>query len=244
MAMRMMPMALMFIGCVVMALVRGMVMARVVVMVMFMVIVSAMGSVHMRLFDLRASIGAAFGIEWRFNMGDFAAEPACHLFNNVVTPNADAIDENLNRQMAIAKMPGEAGEIAWFGHADFRKFFGRGDHFNQPPIFEHQRIAAPQHDRFGKIEQEFESMRAGHRNAPAMPRIEIEQDGIAGPGLPGALGADEICADHGDTRLRLIIESHFLRPEILVENLFDCEGARLREEREVNAGFLGGKQAA
>jgi hypothetical protein len=80
--------------------------------------------------------------------------------------------------MPVAKMPGDAHQMLWIASFDLEQRLGRRDHFNQPPIVEHQRVAAAQCNHVFQIEQEFEAARARHRHAPAVTVVEIEHDGV------------------------------------------------------------------
>ena len=81
--------------------------------------------------------------------------------------------------MAIAKMPGHANQMLRIGAADFDKRLGSRNHLDETSVFKNERIAAAQGDRVFEIEQKFEPARAGHRSAPAMAIIEIEDDGVS-----------------------------------------------------------------
>ena len=175
--------------------VRVMVMAMMTVVVIAMVVI-AMRTVLVLLDDVRPGVGAAFRIEGRFDMGDFRAEAARHVLDHRVAANPDAVGQNLHGQMAVAKVPGEAREIARFADADFGQRLGRGDDLDETTVFQHQGVPAAQHHSFGKIEQKLEAVGALHGRAPAMALVKIHHNGVGGPGLPGALRADEIGCDH------------------------------------------------
>ena len=165
-----------------------------------MMVVPAAGTVHMRLFNFGPGVGAAFRIERRVNLRDLAAKPARHVLDHRVTANANAIGKNLHRQVPVSEVIGEAREVARFANADFRQRFRRGDDFDETAVFQHERVAATQHHRLRKIEQKFEPVGAFHGDAPTMTLIEIEHNRISGPGLPGALRADEIRSNHNASR--------------------------------------------
>ena len=57
--------------------------------------------------------------------------------------------------MAISEMPCDAHQMMWIGTANLNERFRRSNHFDQLPVFQHQRIAAAQRQRFLKIEQKF-----------------------------------------------------------------------------------------
>ena len=67
----------------------------------------------------RGDIGPAFGIERRLDFEDLSAEPADHVFDDVVAANAQAALGQFGRQMAVAEMPGDAGQRGGVGATDF-----------------------------------------------------------------------------------------------------------------------------
>ena len=116
MVMAVVVMGMVFMGMLLMAVVmfaRG-------AMRVVCVVVRAFGPMHMDLLDFRTGIGAAFGIEGRFDMGNLGAEPARHILDNGVASYPDAVGENLHGQMPVAEMIREAGKIARFTHTNFR----------------------------------------------------------------------------------------------------------------------------
>jgi hypothetical protein len=98
--------------------------------------------------------------------------------------------------MTVAEMPGDADQVVRVGAADLQERLGRGDHLDQPPIFQHQRVAATQGDRVLEIEQELQSARARHRHPPAVAVVEIEHDGIGRRLGPAVLRFDGCRTDH------------------------------------------------
>ena len=53
-------------------------------------------------------IGAAFGIERRFDLDHARAEPLHHRLDDMIAPDPQAFWHDLRRQMPVAEMPGEA----------------------------------------------------------------------------------------------------------------------------------------
>jgi hypothetical protein len=98
--------------------------------------------------------------------------------------------------MPIAEMPGDPDQMQRIGAADFDQRLGRGDHFDQPAVLEHERVAAAQRHRVFEIEQEFQPARARHRHPTPMPVVEIEHDGIGGRLVPAMLALNFGGADH------------------------------------------------
>jgi hypothetical protein len=95
-------------------------------------------------------------------------------------------------------MPGDPHQMMRIGAADLHQRLRRRDHFDQPAIVEHQRIAAAQRHRVFEVEQEFKPSRARHRHPPPMPIVEIENDGIGRRLGPAMLRADFRGSDHAE----------------------------------------------
>lgn len=146
-----------------------------------------------------AGIGAALRIERRFDGDDARAEATHHLLDDVIAPDAQALADDLGRQMTIAEMPRDPHQMLRIGAADFHQRLGCCDHFDQPAVFEYQRIAAAQRDGLFQVQQEFQPARAGHRHAPPVPVVEIEHHRIGGT-RPASRRVNLRRADH-DGRL-------------------------------------------
>jgi len=138
----------------------------------------AMRVVIVRMAVTGGGIGAAFGIERRLDLDDSRAKPLHHRFDHMISADAQRLGHDLGRQMPVAEMPGDPDQMVRIGAANFNKRLRRCDHFDQPAVVEHQRIAAAQRDGVFEIEQELKPARAAHRHAPPVPVVEIEHDGI------------------------------------------------------------------
>jgi hypothetical protein len=148
-------------------MIMGMTMRRVVVRLAFRRVgVAAFG------------IGAAFGIERRFDLDHARAQSPDHRLDDMVAADAQAARGDLGRQMAVAEMPGDPDQMLRIGPANFDQRLRRGDDLDQPAVVEHQRIAAAQHGGVFQVEQKLKSARAGHRHPPAMTIVKIEHNGI------------------------------------------------------------------
>ncbi len=170
--------------------VRGVIMGTMIVcIVMMRMIVGGMGVAA-------AGVGAALGIERRLDLDDSGAEALHHRLDHVVAPDPQTLGHDLGRQMPIAEMPGDPNQMQRIGAADFEQRLGRGDHFDQPAVLEHQRIAAAERHRIFEIEQELEPARARHRHPPPVPVVEIEHDGIGRRLVPAMLTLNFNRADH------------------------------------------------
>ena len=143
-----------------------------------------------------AGIGAAFGIERRFDLDHACAEPLHHGLDDMIAPDAQGLGHDLRRQMAVAEMPGDPNQMLRVVAADLRQRLWRRHDLDQPAILEHQRVTAPQRDRVFQIEQELKPARARHRHASAVTIVEIEHDGIGRRLAPAMRPANLRGADH------------------------------------------------
>ena len=129
-------------------------------------------------------IGAALGIEWRFDLDHAGAEAPRHVLDDMVAPDAQTLFQQFGWQMAVAEMPGDPHQRGGVGAAEFRQFFGRGDHFDDAPVVQRQAVARAQHHRFGQVEQKGEAAHAGHCDAASIAIVIVEDDRVgwlAGP---------------------------------------------------------------
>jgi hypothetical protein len=150
------------------------------------------------LFGSAAGIGAAFRIERRFDLDHPRAQSPHHRFDDVIAPDPQPLTDDLGRQMAVAEMPGDPDQMMRIRDADLEQRFRRRDHFDQPAIVEHQRVAAAQRDGVFKVEQEFQPARSRHRHPPPVTIVEIEHDRIGGRLRPAMLRTDLRGSDHVD----------------------------------------------
>src|SRR5271165_5030178 len=97
------------------------------IMMVMLVIVGGLLGLH---------IGAAFGIERRFERDDARAEAFRHLLDDRVAADAQRLRHELDGQVAVAEMPGDAHEPQRVGGADFRERLRRGDHFDDAAVLE------------------------------------------------------------------------------------------------------------
>lgn len=173
--------------------VMGMIVAAMLVVHMIYVLMIVCSVIVTRM--TAACIGSTFGIERRFDRDHFCAETFHHIFDDVVAANAKSLADNLRRQMPVTEMPSDAHEMMRIGTANLDQRFRRGDHLDQAPVFEHQCIATAQRSGFFKVQKKFHAARAGHRQATAMPVVEIEHDGVGGGLRPLVLRQDLCRAD-------------------------------------------------
>jgi hypothetical protein len=141
-------------------------------------------------------IGAALGIERRFDFDHASPQALDHRLDHVVAADSQAFGHDLGRQMAVTQMPGDPNQMLRVVAADFGQRLGRSDHLDQPAIVEHQRIATTQRDRIFQVEQKRQPARAGHGHPPPVPVVEAKHDGIGGRLAPAVLPMDLGRPDH------------------------------------------------
>src|SRR5271167_2926419 len=73
-------------------------------------------------------ISAAFWIEWRLDLRDGGAELNREFSKDVIAPDANPVVQQLGRHMAVADMPGDAGEMPCVGATDFQERLWGGHH--------------------------------------------------------------------------------------------------------------------
>ena len=134
--------------------------------------------VGFRRMGVTARVRPTFGIERRLDLDDARAQPLHHRLDDVIAADAQAFWHDLGRQMAVAEMPGDPNQMQRIGAADLDQRLRGRDHFDQPSVFQHQRIAAAQRHGVLQIEQKFQPARPRHRHPPPVPVVEIEHDGI------------------------------------------------------------------
>jgi hypothetical protein len=200
-----------------------MVIVAMIVVVMMTVIMMIMRRMIMRRvrgrlarMGVAAGIGAAFGIERRLDLDDARAKPLHHRLDDVIAPDPQAFWHDLRRQMPIAEMPGDSDQMQGIGAPDLDQRLGRGNHLDQPSVFQHQRIAAAQGDRVFEVKQKFQSARARHRHPPPVPVVETEHDGVGRCLRPAMLALNLRGADHVDLRF----ERSFCLSMIFSENRY------------------------
>ena len=117
----------------VMVIVAVAMMMRVIMLVTMRVVMAGV-SIVMIVRGMRGRIGAAFGIERRLDLDDARAKPLHHRLDDVIPADAQALADDLRRQVAIAEMPGDPHQVLWISAPDLDQRLGRRHHFDQPAI--------------------------------------------------------------------------------------------------------------
>ena len=81
------------------------------------------------------------------------AQALDHLGNHMIGPDADAIAQQLHRQMPVAQVPGDAHQFAVLMRVDFQQLFRLGADANDTR-FHQQTVAVAQPHRLRQIDQE------------------------------------------------------------------------------------------
>ena len=183
-----------------------MIMIMIMVMVMVMAVRMTMGvivlmvlmivRVAMRMLMAAAFIGTAFRVEWRLDLDHARAQSLDHGVDDVIPADAQAFCHDLRRQMPVAEMPGDTDQMLRIARLDLEQRLGSRHHFDEPPIFQDQRVAAAQCHGVFEVEQEFEAAGAGHRHSSPVAIVEVEHDGVGRRVLPAMLHCDSGGADH------------------------------------------------
>ena len=174
----------------------AMIVTMIMPVVMMVMSVMLVGVPLVRVCVLGRFIGARVRLERRLDMRNLCAEPAHHVFQHVIAAHTNAIGENFGLRVPVADVIGDARKLSWIGAAHLGQFFRRSDDLDQPTVFQNERIATAQRHGFGQIQKKLRAPRARHRHAAAMAPFVVQNDGVGRGRLPGALGADEVRADH------------------------------------------------
>jgi hypothetical protein len=143
-------------------------------------------------------VGAALGIKRRFDRRQPCAEPAQHILDDVIAPDAQPVANDLHVDVTITNVPGEARQIVAVRGGDFNERLGPSDDPDDRAVVEHQAIAIAERSSLRKIEQEFGAALAVQHDPAAMAVMGIECDRVNGRRLiPVSGGFDVACALHG-----------------------------------------------
>src|SRR6267154_2002191 len=91
-----------------------------------------------------AAIGAALGREGRLDGTHAAAEAAYHLRQHMIREDAQPVAHELDGDVTIAEMPGDAGERRLRGCRHLEQLFRRRLDQHEAPILEQDGIALPE----------------------------------------------------------------------------------------------------
>ena len=180
--------------------------AAIVAMGVIMVMMMALRSVFMGMVvlpmivivsvDLAMTVGPAFGIESGKYRRHRGAEPLQHVLDDMIVANAQPVAEELDRQMAVAEVPGDADDLGRPGSGDLQQALGHRLDQDQPAVLEFERIAVLHDSGFLEIEQKHRLADAAHDEAAAVAIVAFEGERIGRRAGPGAGGEDAGSGDH------------------------------------------------
>jgi hypothetical protein len=192
---------IMAMGVVMTVVVMLVMVVPVVVMDMMVMGVMVMGMVMVVAMAVTGGliIGPALGLERAHDLGDRAALPAHHLGQHVVVGDVDRVGGDFRRCVAVADVPGDAGEAQGVFGADLQQGFGRGAHGDKLTILQLQRIAIGQRARLVEVDQQLQTADGLQRDPAALPFLVVEHDMVDDAvGLDGGLAHDGGGTEHCD----------------------------------------------
>ncbi len=143
-------------------------------------------------------IGTGLRIKWRFDRLDMAAKALDHRLDDVIGADADAIAEQLNRQMAIAEMPGDTHEFSFMVGMNFKQRLGLRSDTDHTASVRGKTVAVPQTNRFRQIDQHLGSGYRRQDDAAAKTTVVVDQNLIDFSfRIPGSCRHDGTDLNHG-----------------------------------------------
>ena len=141
----------------------------------------------------RPRVSPEFGVERRLEPDDPAAEPGHHIGDDVIGADAQPLAGDLQRQMAIAEMPGDAQHGGAIGCLDLEDRLGRCPDAQITAAVEFEAVAVGEMICTRQIEQKRLAGIGDQSDAAAVP-IEISQRNTAGRSVlrpvPSAVNGD------------------------------------------------------
>jgi hypothetical protein len=164
------------------------------VIVVMMCVIMVMMSMIMMVVPMRASI---LGLEWGHHRLRLEAAVRQELRNVGKRGHAQAVGEDLHRDVAIAERQHEARRPHEILLAHLEHRLDIGHHFDDVAVVEEKPVVGAQQRRFRKIELDARSLAAEHEALLLRTVLELEQqrvDDLAG----GFMGAEDFeSARHG-----------------------------------------------
>ena len=141
-------------------------------------------------------IGAGFGIERRLDRFDVAAQCLDKVRDDVVGADTDAVVQELNRQVAVAEVPGDADQVIVLVRVDLQQRFGTCADADNAAVHR-QAVAVAQPDRLRQVDQQVLAGLCPEQDATAVATVEVDQDVIDFlRRIPGSGGHHPICSHH------------------------------------------------
>ncbi len=178
-----------------MMMVMVVVVAVIVMMIMAMVMIVIMVVVAMRRAAM-AGIGAAHRIELGDDVLDPRAQPFEHCLDDVIAQDENAGRLDRRREMAVADMPGEFGEVHRIAPEHLVKRLVGGGDDDLAARLDHQPVIRLEHDRLGEVDENLAAIDELHGAAAQVPFV-MRQHGAA-ERLPLVVALEFRCAPDGD----------------------------------------------
>lgn len=122
-------------------MIMAMIMMMTMVVVMIMIVVMMIMAVLMLVVVSDGNrIGAAFGLEWRFDRDELCAQPFQQRFDGRIALESQSPVEHLDWHVAVAEMPGQASERAEVGGTRLNQRLRLGHHLDHGAVVEQQRV--------------------------------------------------------------------------------------------------------
>jgi hypothetical protein len=122
------------------------------------------------------SVSTRLRIERRFDGFDVAAEALDHVLNHMIGPDANAVTQQLHRQMAITEMPRDSHEFAIVMGVNFKQRLRACTDPNDRAVLQQQPIAVAQAQRLGEVDQQVMPGLRCQNDPAAVTAIEVDQD--------------------------------------------------------------------
>jgi hypothetical protein len=127
---------------------------------------------------MAAFIGAGLGIERCLERRDRGAEAADHVRDHVVGADEDAAGEKLNREVAVAEVPGDTHERVGARGADIEQVFGPGNDADDAAPLEAKAIALAEAMGRREVDEEIGPGFGCENETTAMAAVEIDPHAI------------------------------------------------------------------
>ena len=121
--------------------------------VVIMAVVMIMLTVMMMVAAPRRRIGAALRIERRLDCGDTCAQAREQRLERAVGSQPQAVRQDLNRHMPVAKMPGEFRKMREVAPAHLDQRLGLDHDLDRTAIVENEQVTHPQRDGLRELER-------------------------------------------------------------------------------------------
>jgi hypothetical protein len=123
-----------------------------------------------------AGIGAANRIERRQQLVDRRAEPFQHLFDDMVAQDENAVRADRRREMPVADMPGEFGQMHHIARHDLVDLLVGCGNLDMAAVIEDETIAGGKLNRFRQIDEDAVPVGQCQHFSAQMPLVMRQRD--------------------------------------------------------------------